>query len=121
MYEDDNGFEILVQNEATKTELEPELALFNKYKKFYDIGNDRIRMYSKDYYTDEIFDKANGEVYGNKNYYSILRIPRELFNVKNVIYEPIYMTNSDDFNWYYGGNNWIKISELKVKIIVKII
>ena len=115
MYEDDNGFEILVQNEATKTELEPELALFNKYKKFYDIGNDRIRMYSKDYYTDEIFDKANGEVYGNKNYYSILRIPRELFNVKNVIYEPIYMTNPNDFNWYYASNNWIPISELKIK------
>lgn len=115
MYEDDGGFEILVQNEATKAELEPELALFNKYKKFYDIGNDRIRMYSKDYYNDEIFNKANGEVYGNKNYYSILRIPRELFNVKNVIYEPIYMTNPNDFNWYYASNNWIPISELKIK------
>lgn len=115
MYEDDSGFEILVQNEATKAELEPELALFNKYKKFYDIGNDRIRMYSKDYYNDEIFNKANGEVYGNKNYYSILRIPRELFNVKNVIYEPIYMTNPNDFNWYYASNNWIPISELKIK------
>ena len=115
MYEDDSGFEILVQNEATKAELEPELALFNKYKKFYDIGNDRIRMYSKDYYNDEIFNKANGEVYGNKNYYSILRIPRELFNVKNVIYEPIYMTNPNDFNWYYASNNWISISELKIK------
>ena len=115
MYEDDGGFEILVQNEATKAELEPELALFNKYKKFYDVGNDRIRMYSKDYYNDEIFNKANGEVYGNKNYYSILRIPRELFNVKNVIYEPIYMTNPNDFNWYYASNNWIPISELKIK------
>ena len=115
MYEDDSGFEILVQNEATKAELEPELTLFNKYKKFYDIGNDRIRMYSKDYYNDEIFNKANGEVYGNKNYYSILRIPRELFNVKNVIYEPIYMTNPNDFNWYYASNNWIPISELKIK------
>ena len=58
---------------------------------------------------------VNGEVYGNKNYYSILRIPRELFNVKNVIYEPIYMTNPNDFNWYYASNNWISISELKIK------
>ena len=72
-------------------------------------------MYSKDYYNDEIFNKANGEVYGNKNYYSILRIPRELFNVKNVIYEPIYMTNPNDFNQYYASNNWIPISELKIK------
>ena len=115
MYEEDGGFEIIVQNEATKTELDAELILFDKYRKFYGIGNDRKRMYSKDYYTDEIFNKNNGEVYGNKNYYSILRIPRELYNVKVVIYEPIYMTNPNDFNWYYASGNWVKISELKIK------
>lgn len=115
MYEEDGGFEIIVQNEATKTELASELALFDKYQKFYGIGNDRIRMYSKDYYTDEVFNKSNGEVYGNKNYYSILRIPKELYNVKVVIYEPIYMTNPNDFNWYYASGNWVKISELKIK------
>ena len=115
MYEEDGGFEIIVQNEATKTELDAELILFDKYRKFYGIGNDRKRMYSKDYYTDEIFNKSNGEVYGNKNYYSILRIPKELYNVKVVIYEPIYMTNPNDFNWYYASGNWVKISELKIK------
>ena len=114
-YQDDNGFEILVQNDITKANLAPELSLYDKYRKFYNTNDSRIRMYSKDYYTDEIFDKANGQVYGNKNYYSILRIPRELFNVKNVIYEPIYMTNPDDFNWYFASNNWIKVSELKIK------
>ena len=114
-YQDDNGFEILVQNDITKANLAPELSLYDKYQKFYNTNDSRIRMYSKDYYTDEIFDKANGQVYGNKNYYSILRIPRELFNVKNVIYEPIYMTNPDDFNWYFASNNWIKVSELKIK------
>ena len=109
------GFEILVQNSITKEELSTELAIFNKFKKFYNIGDDRIRMYSKDYDTDEIFDKSNGQVYSNKNYYSVLRIPYELFNVKNVIYEPIFMTNANDFNWYYASNNWVKVSELKIK------
>ena len=111
----EHGFEILVQNTITKEQLSTELAIFNKFQKFYNIGNDRIRMYSKDYDTDEIFDKANGQVYSNKNYYSVLRIPYELFNVKNVIYEPIFMTNANDFNWYYASNNWIKVSELKIK------
>jgi len=115
IYQGDSGFEILVQNDISKANLAPELALYDKYRKFYNISDDRIRMYSKDYYTNEIFNKANGEVYGNKNFYSILRIPRELFNVKNVIYEPIYMTSPNDFNWYYASDNWIKVSELKIK------
>ena len=111
----EHGFEILVQNSITKEELQPELAILNKFKKFYNIYDNKKRIYSKDYDTDEIFDKSNGQVYSNKNYYSVLRIPYELYNVKNVIYEPIYMTNSDDFNWYYASNNWIKVSELKIK------
>ncbi len=115
IYEDNGGFEILAQNEMSKAKLEPELTLFNKYKKFYGIGDDRIRMYSKDYYNDQILDKSDGQVYGNKNYYSVLRIPIELFNVKNVIYEPIYMTNPNDFNWYYASGNWVQVSELKIK------
>ena len=109
------GFEILVQNSMTKEELATELSLANKFRKFYGINDSKIRVYSKDYFTDQIFDKENGQVYDNKNYYSVLRIPYELFNVKNVIYEPIYMTNAGDFNWYYSSGNWIKVSELKIK------
>lgn len=109
------GFEILVQNSMTKEDLAVELSLANKFRNFYDINDNIIRVYSKDYFTDQIFDKENGQVYSNKNYYSVLRIPYELFNVKNVIYEPIYMTNASDFNWYYASNNWIKVSELKIK------
>lgn len=111
----EHGFEILVQNSMTKEELVTELSLANKFRKFYGINDNKIRVYSKDYFTDQIFDKENGQVYSNKNYYAVLRIPYELFNVKNVIYEPIYMTNANDFNWYYASNNWIKISELKIK------
>lgn len=111
----EHGFELLVQNTITRENLATELAIIDKFKKFYGIDNDRIRVYSKDYDTDQIFDKSNGQVYSNKNYYSVLRIPYELYNTKNVIYEPIFMTNPNDFNWYYSSNNWIKVSELKIK------
>ena len=116
-----SGFEILVQNHITSEELTPEINIYNKYMKFYDLSNDRIRMYSRDYDSNMIFSKENGEVYNYQNYYSLLRIPYELFNVKNVIYEPIYMSNPNDFNWYYGGNNWITVSELKIKEYVSYI
>ena len=111
----EHGFEILVSNQVTAKELAPELSIYKQYSDFYNIHNDRIRMYSKDYYNNQVFNKSNGEVYSNKNFYSVIRIPYELYNVKNVIYEPIFMTNSNDFNWYYSSNNWIKISEIKIK------
>ena len=59
--------------------------------------------------------------YNNKNFYSMIRIPYELFNVKTTIYEPIYMTNANDFNWYYASRNWIKVSEIKIKEYVNYI
>ena len=113
------GFEIIVSNQITANDLYPELSLYNKYKKFYNLNDNNIRVYSRDSNTNAIYNKSNGEVYGAKNYYSIIRIPYELFNVKDVIYEPIYMSNSNDFNWYYSGNNWIKVSELKIEEYVK--
>lgn len=115
----ERGFEILVSNQISAKELSPELNLYKRFSDFYNIHNDRIRMYSKDYDTDEVFDKSGGRVYTNKNYYSVIRIPYELYNVKNVIYEPIFMSNSNDFNWYYSSNNWIKISEMKIEEYVK--
>ena len=111
----EHGFEIIVSNQITAKELTPELNIYKQFSDFYKIKNDRIRMYSKDYYTDQVFNKSNGEVYDKKNYYSVIRIPYEIYNVKNVIYEPIFMSNSNDFNWYYSSNNWIKISEMKIQ------
>lgn len=111
----EHGFEIIVQGALTKDDLKTEYSLYDKYKKFYDVKDNMIRMYSKDYESSMILDKTNGQVYSNKNYYSILRNTYELFNVKTVIYEPIYMTNANDFNWYYASRNWIKVSEIKIK------
>ena len=27
----------------------------------------------------------------------------------------IFLSNSSDFNWYYTGGNWIKVSEIKIE------
>ena len=118
-YTGEHGFEMLVSNQITKEELEPELNLYSRYSDFYNIHNDRIRMYSKNYDSEETYDKAKGQVYDIKNFYSVIRIPYELYNVKNVIFEPVFMTNPDDFNWYYASNNWIKISEMKIEEYVR--
>lgn len=117
----EHGFEILVQNNMTKEQLKPEYNLYDKFKKISGINDTKIRIYGKDYEDGRILDKTNGQVYNEKNYYSVLRATYELFNVKNVIYEPIYMTNASDFNWYYASRNWIKISELKIKEYVNYI
>ena len=114
-----SGFEILVSNQITANDLYPEISLYNKFKKLYNINDNKIRVYSRNSDTNEIFNKSNGEVYSYKNYYSVIRVPYELFNVKSIIYEPIYMSNSSDFNWYYSANNWIKVSELKIEEYVK--
>ncbi len=116
-----SGFEILVQNHITSDGLAPEVNIYKKFLKFYGLEEDSIRMYSRDYDSEKVFNKANGEVYSYQNFYSVLRIPYELFNVKNVIFEPIYMTNPSDFNWYYGSNNWIKVSEIKIREYVNYI
>ena len=114
----EHGCEILVQSALDKEKLSVEYDLYNKFKKFYNINDDKIRIYAKDYENSSLLDKTNGQVYDNKNFYSILRITYELYNVKTVIYEPIYMTNASDFNWYYASRNWIKVSEIKIKAYV---
>ena len=47
------------------------------------------------------------------------RYPLELFNVKTVIYEGCYMSNTKEFLWYYNEGNWKKASEIKIKNYVE--
>ena len=60
-------------------------------------------------------DKVAGKVYDYIDYYAMIRIPMELFNVKTVIYEPIYMSNINDFNWYWTNKKWIDVTEMKIE------
>lgn len=109
-----HGFEIIVPNSADDSSLVLEMSLYSKYKKYYNI-NSGVRLYSKNYDTDVIYNKSSGRVYDYKNYYAVIRIPYELFNVKTVIYEPIYMSNDNDFNWYWTNKKWIQVTEMKIE------
>lgn len=111
----EHGFEILVSNKLSLEDLVLETSLYNKYKKYYNINDNTLRLYSRDYNTGNSYNKLNGNVYSYMDYYAVIRIPDELFNVKTVIYEPIYMSNSNDFNWYWTNNNWIEVTEIKIE------
>jgi len=108
------GFEMLVSNSLTKKDLVVERNLYSRFKEYYGINDDLIRLYSRDYNTDKVFDKLNGEVYDYMDYYAMIRIPKELYNVNTTIYEPIYMSNSNDFSWYYTNKKWIDVTEIKI-------
>lgn len=110
-----HGFEILVSNKLSSTDMSLETSLYNKYKKYYKINDNTVRLYSRDYDSGSIFNKLYGNVYDKDDYYAIIRIPKELFNVKMTIYEPIYMSNSSDFNWYWINKKWVDVTEIKIK------
>ena len=108
------GFEMLVSNSLSKKDLIVERNLYSRFKEFYGINDDAIRLYSRDYNTDKVYDKLDGQVYDYMDYYAMIRIPKELYNVNTTIYEPIYMSNSNDFSWYYTNKKWIDVTEIKI-------
>jgi len=81
--------------------------------------NPYYRFYTKDYETGTSSNKMNGEVYDFEDFYSVIRIPHELFNVKNVLYEGAYINNDYDMYWYYDSQNWKALSEVKIKNYVE--
>ena len=111
----DYGFEILVSNSSSSDDLLLEKSLYNKYKKYYNINDNALRLYSRDSNTGNSYDKLDGKVYNYIDYYAMIRIPKELFNVKTIIYEPIYMSNINDFNWYWNKKKWIDVTEIKIE------
>jgi len=111
----DYGFEILVSNSSSLDDLLLEKSLYNRYKKYYNINDNALRLYSRDSDTGNSYDKLDGKVYNYVDYYAMIRIPKELFNVKTVIYEPIYMSNINDFNWYWNKKKWIDVTEIKIE------
>lgn len=111
----DYGFEILVSNNSSLGDLLLEKSLYNRYKKYYNINDNALRLYSRDSDTGNSYNKVDGNVYNYVDYYAMIRIPKELFNVKTVIYEPIYMSNTNDFNWYWNKKKWIDVTEIKIE------
>jgi N-acetylmuramoyl-L-alanine amidase len=113
------GYEIIVTASLPSSMLAEEKKIISLWKEFYPLTETHTRLYTRNYDTDTIKSKANGEVYTFKNYYAMNRIPYEVFNTKVSIYEGCYMSNLEDFTWYYLNKNWIKVSEAKIKVYVE--
>ena len=111
----DHGFEIIVSNNLSLDNLDVEVSLYNKYNKLYGLNDYNSRLYARDYNTNIAYNKLYGNIYSIIDFYAIIRIPNELFNVKNIIYEPIYISNINDFNWYWNNKKWIDITEMKIE------
>ena len=113
-----SGYEILVAGELTSSELSNELNIASKWNNIFDLTESHTRFYARDYDTERIYSKLNGEVYSFKNNYAVNRIPYETANVKSIIYEGCYMSNKKEFNWYWQEANWHKVSEAKIETYV---
>ncbi len=113
-----NGYEILVPLSLTSGELSNELNIMNKFNSIYPNLDDHLRFYGRDYDTEKKYNMAVGNTYSFKDNYAINRIPLNLFNVKAVIYEGSYLTNIDDYNWYWNNGGWIKVSEAKIEAYI---
>ena len=113
-----SGYEILVAGELTSNELANELNIANKWNSIFDLTENHTRFYARDYDTERIYSKLNGEVYSFKNNYAVNRIPLAISNVKAIIYEGCYMSNKKEFLWYWNDANWYKVSEAKIETYV---
>lgn len=112
------GFEFLVANDIDQEHLSVNKELYYKYLKYYNLEESR-RIYSRNLDNGEILDKTNNQIYPYQNYYAMIRIPYELFNVYVTIYEPIYISNTWEFNWYWINKKVIDITEIKIETYVK--
>jgi len=113
-----SGYEILIPGTLTKDELQPELTIANKWNNIFAFTENHKRFYARDYDSETSFSKLNGEIYTFKDYYAINRIPGETANVKSIIFEGCYMSNKQEFKWYWNDLNWYKVSEAKIETYV---
>lgn len=110
-----SGYEILIPGALTKDELQPELNIVNKWNSIFTLTENHKRFYAKDYDTEIAYSKLNGEVYNFKDNYAINRIPYQTANVKSIIFEDSYMSNKNEFKWYWNELNWYRVSEAKIE------
>lgn len=112
-----SGYELILTNQGNKNNYSVEYSIANEWGKIYKLLDNHTRIYGRNYNTDVILSKENGQVYSIKNYYAVQRIPYELFNIYTVTYEGCYLSNNKDYEWYF--QNWKKLSEIKIKKYVE--
>lgn len=113
------GYEILVAGALTSSELSSEIAIANKWNSIYTMTDNHLRFYARDYDTEVKYAKLGGQTYTFKDNYAVNRIPYRVSNVKSIIYEGCYMSNDNDFKWYWLDENWYRVSEAKIEVYVK--
>ena len=106
------GFEILT---PAVSDLSREVKILNDVKLAFPNEETSARAYARNYYGGGIYTSSAGQNYDFKNYYAVIRVPYELYNTKVVIYEGAYLSNLDDFEFFWNEGNWKKISEIKIK------
>lgn len=116
-----NGYEIILSASLTQEELSVELDIMDGFNDVYYLSSDYERFYSRDYDEEivEGYDMTSGDTYDFRDYYAVVRIPNEMFNVKCVIYEGSYLSDADEFQWYYYEEGYKEASEVKIKAYVE--
>lgn len=114
-----SGYEILIPASLPASALASEIAIAKAWDGISKITDSHLRFYARDYDSEVKYSKLNGETYSFKDNYAVNRIPLATANVKSIIYEGCYMSNKEDFNWYWQDNNWYKMSEAKIAVYVK--
>ena len=88
-----SGYEVIIAGAIPQSELTNELNIVSKWNNIYNLTENHKRFYARDYDTEVIYSKLNGETYTFKDNYAVNRIPYQVFNVKSIIYEGCYMSN----------------------------
>lgn len=103
------GFEMYITNQTNN--MTTEINIFNNVKNIFN----STAIMGRNYDTEQIYNKTAGNYINARNYYAVIRIPYELFNVNNVtIYEGCYLSNINDFIAYWNNGLWRDISKIKV-------
>ena len=108
------GWEILVNARASKNDLAVEHRVGNAWNGIFRKPMTGLTIYTRNYYTDKVAGKMNGEIYSFTDYYGMQRQTDLLFNEFVPTYEHIYISNPDEVAWYMGGA-WKQIAEAKIK------
>lgn len=113
------GYEVLVPCKPSYKQLAEVHQIIETWNQIYPISENHIRMYARNYDTDVIYNKINGQIYDFKDYYAVNRIPYRLYHTIVPIYEGSYMSHEGDFEYYYKNQNYKKMSEAKIKVYVE--
>ena len=114
-----SGWEILVPAKATTKELSLVKDIASAWEKTYEVGEEHVRFYTRNFIDGEMFDKSDRQMYYFNDYYAVIRIPHDCFKTNNFIFEGSYLSNEEDFAYYYNDDNWKNFSEQKIKAVVE--